>query len=478
MNLKQKTIKGLFWSFFSQGGRQISQFIITIILARALTPRDFGLVGMVVVLTNFFIYIGDLGFDKALIQKQDVTETQLSSVFWINVILAFSITTILIILAPAISHLYRDHLIAPILAVISLCIVFNSFGIIQRTILTKKLDFKALAMRNVLPVIIAGIVAIFLAYSEFGVWSLVFQLLTLTLSDTIFVWIVSGWRPKFIFRISSIENLFSFSFNMMGSGIVQYMSRNADYFLIGIFLGPTALGYYTLAYKLMMIPLQFMSQAINSVIFPVFSMIKEHISKIRESYIEMVKAIAFIIMPIMSGLFILASEFVLTLYGKEWEPAILLVRILCFVAILQSICALEEPVTLSQGKARLHFKLVLTNTLLIVLSVAVGLRWGIYGVAVAYFVQQLAWFLVIQRVMIAIISLKYKHLLLAIFKPAAISAIMIMVLILFKNSFAGLGIVSILMHSFIGMFIYIFLFWIVGKEYVFILKSLYSGRSA
>ena len=273
MNLRQKTISGLFWSFLSQGGKQASQIIITIILARLLSPDDFGILAMVTVFTNFAMIFSEMGVSSALIQKQDTHDRHYHSAFWLNILVGIGLTLIFMAASPFIAWFYKKPELTPILLVVALNFLFSSFTIIQQTILTKEMDFKSLAIRDIIAVILAGVIGIALAYHGFGVWSLVYQLIAFTIINALLLWILSPWRPKLEFSISDIKDIFHFSAHLTGFNFLNYFSRNIDQLLIGKFLGTQALGYYSLAYKIMLYPLQNISRVISKVMFPVFSKI-------------------------------------------------------------------------------------------------------------------------------------------------------------------------------------------------------------
>ncbi len=391
MSLKKKTIHGLGWAFLSQGGKQGINFIITAILARLLTPNDFGLLGMVTVFTNLALIFNELGVSSALIQKQDVDDRHLSSAFWLNIIAGLFLALIFIAISPLIALFYKRPELKPILMVMSFNFILASFTIIQQAILTKDMDFRSLMIRDIIAVIIGGAVGIYLAYKGFGVWSLVYQLLTFTLANSILLWILSKWRPRFIFSPAAIKDIFHFSANVVGFNILNYFARNVDYLLIGRFLGAQSLGYYTLAYKLMMVPLQSITYLVSKVMFPAFSKIQHDLPKVQEVYMKMVKAISLITFPLVFCFFAIAPEFVLNIYGSKWEPATVILQILCVCGLLQSVSSTDGNILLSQGKANIQFRMQLSSAIIVFIAVAIGLKWGIIGVALMYAIQALFW---------------------------------------------------------------------------------------
>lgn len=409
MSLRKKTIKGLAWSAVSQGGKQVSQIIITMILARLLSPEDFGLVAMATVFTNFALLFGEMGLSSALIQKQDIDDRHLSSAFWLNVIAGACLTLFFIIVAPLIAAFYHKPQLQPLLMVMSLNFILTSFTIIQQTIFTKEMDFKPLTIRDIASVVVAGIVGIFMANHGFGAWSLVGQLLTFSFVNGILLWTMSSWRPKFMFSKDAIKDIFHFSAHMTGFNIVNYFARNVDQLLIGKFLGSQALGYYALAYKIMLYPVQNISGIIGRVMFPAFSRIQHDLEKVRSAYLKMVKAISLITFPLMAGLFVLAPEFVHIVFGAKWEPIILVLKILCICGAVQSIGTTVGNIILSQGRSELQLRLGVISIFFVFLAVLLGMRWGVAGVAAFYTYEQILWFFYVQRISNHLIKLDNKR---------------------------------------------------------------------
>lgn len=200
------------------------------ILARLLSPDDFGLLAMATVFVNFAMIFGEMGISSALIQKQDTHDRHYYSAFWLNVVTGAFLTLIFISLSPFIAWFYKKPQLQPILMVISINFFISSFVVIQQMFLTKEMDFKRLAVRDILAVVVAGGIGIYLAYHGFGVWSLVCQSITFTLLNAILLWIVSPWRPKFSFAMQDIKDIFNFSANLTGFNIVNYFARNIDPF--------------------------------------------------------------------------------------------------------------------------------------------------------------------------------------------------------------------------------------------------------
>jgi O-antigen/teichoic acid export membrane protein len=384
MSLTTKTIHGVGWSAISQIVRLLLQVVISAILARLLTPNDFGLLAMVIVFTNFVGLFRDFGLTAALIQRKGLTEEHLSSGFWINILTGLILTLVLAALSPAIAHFYNEDRLVFIVIVLASTFFISSFGIVQTALFTKELKFKLLSVIEILGVAVPGIIAIGLAFNGFGVWSLVWQHVISSLVIVILLWVLSGWRPRFLFRWQRIKELLGFGLNLTGFGFVNYFNRNLDNLLIGKFLGPAPLGFYDLAYRLLLFPLGNISSVFGRVMFPALSSIQGNKAKVRWAYLQATRYISIVIFPMMIGLFAVAPQFIRVIFGPQWERSIFLVQVLALISLAQSISATVGWIYQSQGRTDIMFRWGVFSVFVIGPSIALGLRWDIEGVAVLY----------------------------------------------------------------------------------------------
>ena len=250
------------------------------------------------------------------------------------------------------------------------------------------MEFKKLAFINMLQTIVSGVTAISLAFSGFGVWSLVIGSLAEKIVSTPIIWRMGKWKPKFLFDMNRFRNLFGFSAYLLMFNFVNYFARNADNLIIGKLLGVKSLGYYSIAYALMLKPLQYISGAIGQVLFPAFSSIKDDKIRVREAYMKVIRVISFLTFPMMAGLLMVSKEFVLVFYGEEWAPVILLLQILCLVGAMQSIGTTVGTIFLSQGRSDMMFKWgVFASTIFTVAFFIGAYWWGLVGVASSYLIS-------------------------------------------------------------------------------------------
>ncbi|MFC2157899.1 MOP flippase family protein [Acidobacteriota bacterium] len=391
MNLKQKTIRGLFWAGGAQGGKQFSQFIITAVLANLLDPADFGLLGMATFFTGLILVLNEMGLSHALIQKKGIRPDHYFSAFWLSLVVGIIFFLLMIPLSILIALFYETPSLRSVLLLLSTTFFLASFSRVHKTMLSRNMEFKKIAIIDSSAVLIGGIAGIISALNGFGVYSLIFQQLFLSITDVVLSWLFCGWRPRFRFSLPSLKEIWGFSFNLTAFNIVNYFARNLDYLLIGKFMGAQALGYYTMAYRLMTYPLQNISWTIMRVMFPAFSKIQEDLERVRFGYKKMIKAISLITFPMMMGFFIIAPKFIILVFGPQWKPAIPLVQIFCICGMIQSIGTTAGTLILSQGKAKLNFVLGTLFTITITFVILIGMNWGFIGVAIAYSIYSIVW---------------------------------------------------------------------------------------
>lgn len=392
-SLRQQTISGIGWSTVGSVGKQGSQFILSVILARLLTPEDFGLLGMVIVFTGTSTIFNDLGFGIALIQKKSIGEQHLSSVFWLNLGMGLLLTAVGLLLAPLIASFYSEPRLLPLIRIASSSFFIGALGIVQKNIFSRNMQFRVLAIIDLLAVLFSGSIAIGMALSGFGVWSLIGQLLCTTGLRTFLLWIYSHWHPRFIMRWQAIIELWSFSSNLLGSQLLNYGIRNIDYLLIGRFVGSVGLGIYTRAYTMMLLPTNQITAAVGRVMFPALSQIQDDLPKVKHIYLYANRIIALLTMPLMFGLLVVAKPFVLTLLGSKWEAVIPVLQILCLIGIRQPLSSTVGWIYQSQGRTDLMFRWSILAFVVTTVFFFVGVRWGVIGVATAYMIgNYLIWY--------------------------------------------------------------------------------------
>ena len=392
-SFKRQVVGGVGWVAFARIGKQTLQIIINVILARLLSPAEFGLIGMVAVFVNFATLFSELGFAEALVQRKEIEERHLSSVFWLNLSLGALLLLLFIVLAPVIASFYGEAALIPITSIIGLNFLIGAFNDVQMALLQRSLAFRRLVLINLISVIVAGVVAVVLAASGFGVWSLVAQMLTLTTVEVIIMWWTSGWKPRLLVERQAIRELMGFSLNLVGAKMFNFWVRNLDNLLIGRFVSAGALGLYRQSYALLLLPTDQITQTLSTVMFPALSRIQDDRERIKAIMLRSQRVIALITMPMMVGLFIVAEGFVQALLGEQWLPMVPLFRVLCLVALKQPIGATTGWIYQSVGRTDLQFKWSIANGLFTFIGFFIGINWGVMGVAVAYTIRSyLVWY--------------------------------------------------------------------------------------
>ena len=381
-NVAQKTISGLSWSLNAQLLRQISQFLTTVFLARLLAPAEFGLVAMVIVFSGFANLFSDLGFGPALIQRHEIEDRHFCSVFWVNVAFGVLLSGLLAGAAPIIARFYKEPRLTPIVMLVGLCFPINALGLVQKAILTRRMDFRALGLIDFSNVTLSGIIAIVLAWRGFGVWSLVCQMLCMTIFEVFGLWWFCRWRPRIFFDRSAIRELFGFSSNLTGFTAINYWYRNGDNLLVGKYFGSAALGIYSRAYNLMLLPLTQITYVVSKVMFPALSRLQHDKARVKSIYLRSIAMMALVTFPLMLGLLVVADHFILTIYGNAWAYVIPILRIFCVLGMAQSISSTAGWIYQSQGRTDWMFWWGIVCALLSIGAMILGIYLG-SGIAVA-----------------------------------------------------------------------------------------------
>ncbi len=382
MSLKQKAFSGILWKFIEQASVGIAGFVISIVLARLLSPSDYGLIGMLSVFIALSSTIVESGFGSALIQKRDRTAMDMNTVFLFNVFISVVCYLILYLSAPFIAGFYKTPLLIPILKVLGLNIIINSFNSIQRTQLQIKIDFKTSAKVSFTGLVAGGIVAVVLAYKGFGVWSLVAQSLTNALITTVAFWFYSAWRPSLAFSFDSLKSLFRFGSKLLLGGVYAISLNNMYDIIIGKVYKSEELGIYTRANQLPSLISTVLNTVINSVTFPLMSAVNDDRERMVNIYGKMLSMTAFVVFPVMTLLAILSKPFVSVVLTDKWIAIVPLMQCLCFVRMLTPVSALNLNILNAAGRPDLFLKTDLYKFPLIVLNMVITIPLGIKYVAI------------------------------------------------------------------------------------------------
>jgi O-antigen/teichoic acid export membrane protein len=383
-NLRHETVKGVSWSAVSQLVTQSFTWAISIVLARILGPKAYGLIGMTAVFTGFAGLFSDAGLADAIIQRKKLEKRHLDTAFWINVVIGGVITVLILALAPIIARFYSEPRLTQITQVISAQFFIGGLSVVQQALLRREMRFRDLAKIQIGTTAAAGVIGLIMALLGMGLWSLVGQMLAGSVFRLLFCWRVGDWRPNFAFDLQACKELFGFSAYVLGFYAVNYWARNADNLLVGRFIGARALGIYLRAYTLMLLPLTQVTNIVANVMTPALSSIQEDKARVRRSYLKAVSVVGLITFPMMTGCFVTADHLVLALLGHQWEEVVPIFRVLCGAGLLVSVTAPTGWIYKSQGRTDLQFKMGLAGAVGCVVAFIIGIHWGTLGVAWAY----------------------------------------------------------------------------------------------
>jgi PST family polysaccharide transporter len=480
MSLKKRTFWGAVWNSLSSVSLTGLNFIVTAILARLLTPNAFGVMGMIQTTIALINMMNQFGLAPAIIQGENLNQKRLSSLFWFNMLVGIVMTAIVFFSSELIALFFNQPELSNLLKLISFVFTIVSFSFIQQSLLKKEMKFKELFNINIIATISYGMITIVLALNGLGVKSLVLGYIIKNIVKTVLIIVFNRWKPDFIFDFKVIKDLLHFGVYVFGSSILNYFNRNLDYLLIGRFLGSEALGYYTLAYKLMLVPVRKIAGVINETFLPAFSEIKYNKKVIKKYYLKVLNLIALLTFPLMGGLYIVAPEFILSVYGDSWIPVIILIQILSITGALQSLGTTAGTILFSQGKSDIAFKWNIFSVFNLAIAMIIGLNWGIIGVAVGVSIFNLYGFWISMYITGNLISMSLKDLLYYIKKPFLYTLFMMGIVYLTKTYLVSPNIeqipIQLVIDVTIGVIFYIIIFLIFeGKEYFEQIKRLKSS---
>lgn len=377
MTLKQKTITGLIWSFIDNIAGQGITFVVGLILARLLSPKEFGLIGMLTIFIAVSQSFIDSGFRQALIRKQDCTPADYSTVFYFNIIVGVFFYILLFFGANAIGLFFNEPILTKLIKVLGLGLIINSFTIIQSTLLMKQIDFKLQAKISVISASISGIISIYMAFTGWGVWSLVALMLYKYSINLLLLWLFNKWRPIWCFSKKSFRELFSFGGKLLVSGLIDTIYNNANYIVIGKYFSAVDLGYYSRADQFQSLPSSNLQAFIGRVSYPILSTIQNDIPRLRESYRKVIKSTMLITFVLMIGMAAIARPMILTLIGEKWEPSVIYLQMLCFVGMFYPLHILNLDILKILGRSDLFLRLEIIKKVLAVPIVLFGILLGI-----------------------------------------------------------------------------------------------------
>ncbi|NMH59058.1 lipopolysaccharide biosynthesis protein [Alteromonas ponticola] len=386
--LKAKTSVALIWSYLGKMGTQGVSIVVGILLARLLLPEDFGLIAICVIFSGLGTLLTDFGLTSALIQRQKLENSMLNSIFWLNTCFSIVIYLVVVSFAGPISGYFDQPQLSELLPLVMLTVVMGGLASVPNAILSKTLDFKSISVGSLVSVLLSAVIALTMAFNDYGVYALVAQQLATHFFYMCFIYIKSKWFPKFIFSLADIKSVFSFSVYVFSTQLLNYFAINLDGFLIGKYLSATQLGFFTRGKEFTLAPMRNIISSLNAVMFPSLSIIQHQKARVFNIYVQSIQLIGFVIFPILGGLFWISHELVFILLGEKWLPIVPLVKVFCVAGGLIGLASINGAVFKSQGKAKTQFLMNLGTKPITISCSVIGLQYGLMGVVYGFLVSK------------------------------------------------------------------------------------------
>ena len=383
-SLKRRSVRGAATTGFGQAIKFVTRFGTVAVLARLLSPEDFGLVAMTVVITGFVSMFADAGLSTATIQREEITPEQVSTLFWVNVLLGTVIATVTAALSGLVAAFYGEERLQGITIALATTFILGGLSIQHQALLRRQMRFKALASIEVGSMVLGSVVGIVMALMGYGYWALVAMPIATIAGTLVMVWIAMPWRPGRAYNFRETRPMLKFGGDILTFNIVNYFSRQADTLLIGWYWGAVSLGFYDKAYTMLLLPIKQINGPLAAVAIPALSRARSDSAQFVRFFLSAVQMVASSCIPMVLGIALFADELVLLWLGPKWLECADLFRLL---AVAAAVGAVNNPVgwfLISTGQTQRFRRLGIFNSTIIVSAFAIGLPQGARGVAIAY----------------------------------------------------------------------------------------------
>lgn len=384
-----KTTRGVLWAGIDRFGIVLLQFVINLVLARLLTPGDFGCISMILIFVAVSQTLIDGGFGAALIQKIDATQRDYSTIFYWNTLFSVGLYLIIYASAPSVSSFFRMPLLEDMLRVLGIVIIINSLSLVQRTILRKAINFKTIAIVDIISYSASALVAIYLAHRDFGAWSIVGMQLSIASISTILLWVLSKWRPSLTFSFNSLKSLFSYGGFLLIASIMQDVCTHIQGVVIGRRFSAAETGLYSQAKKMDEVASMTLPAVFCQVLFPIYSEKQNNISELRSMLSQNMKMISFIIFPLMMLLIIVAKPLFILLYGDQWIDAVPYFQILCIGGFFSALYNFNYYAVAAVGKSKALFYWGCYKWGVLLVLLLIGASFSMLGVLIAMVISNI-----------------------------------------------------------------------------------------
>ena len=385
--LRGAVTRGLTWTIVDQWGRQLLNLIVFAVIAQLVTQADVGLVALAAVFIAFAQIFIDQGLGEALVQRRELTRAHLDTGFWVSLFTGALLAVAGLLLATPIAGVFGEPELAPILQVLSLSFVLYALSSVPRALLLRELAFRSLALRALFAIGGGSVVGIVMAYQGYGAWALVGQQMTQAALSVVALWRLSPWRPGRQISALHFRQLFSFGINIVGSDILGFISRRTDNLLIGFFLGPVALGLYTVGYRILESAGALLVGIARKIAFPAFARVQHDPERMVRAFMRVTRTSSAVIMPGFLGLALVAPELTVALFGQRWAESGPVASVLFLIGVVYAISAFSGALLNAAGHPEVEFRLRLVTTITNVVGFAIAVQFGILAVAAAYVIR-------------------------------------------------------------------------------------------
>jgi O-antigen/teichoic acid export membrane protein len=459
-DLRGKVRHGLHWKLLSLIFGQGTQSLVAILLAHLLLPREFGLAGMALAFAGLGTIFSDVAFSAALIQRRRLTEEDRSTIFWTQLVGGIIWTLVGIALSPLVADFFNQPEVAPLFIATSCSFFLITVGQTQNALLTREMRFRALELRRIAANLCGAAAAVALALAGFGAWAIIAQLLCTYGVSTVLVWLLSPWRPKLVFASESLRSLGSFGAKTFVARLLLYGNLNTDNLLIGRYLGSTALGVYSVAYNVLMLPLSRLTVPLRDVLYPALTRLQDDSRRLGSAWLRANQATAALLVPAVLGLAVVAPDFVHVVLGDRWARAVPVLQLLCLAGIAGSFQSFDEDVYQAHGRPGRFLRVMIFSTAITIGGFILGLHWGIVGVAASFAIARTITLAVNSISLCRLIGLSVLRAFRSYAEVALIAIVMALLVFLIREllvsaEFPALG--RLVLCSFVGMCVYVFM---------------------
>lgn len=386
--LRRDVVRGLAWKAVSQLVTQGSRVAVGLVIARLLTPDEYGLAAMAIAFSALALVIADPALGAALIQRATVSEADRSTVFWFTVAAGLACTVAGLLLARPVADFFGHAEVAPLFAVESLTFVLVALSATQTALLTRQMAFRSLELRDMAGTLTGAVAAIALAFAGAGAWAIIAQSVVSATVATLLIWRFSTWRPSFVFSLDSLRSSGSYGGKLFVARLASYLNLNADNLLIGRYLGAGPLGVYALAYNVMITPLARVAAPVHGVLFPALARLQGDPERLGRAWLRGTRLTAAVTVPGFLGMLAVAPDFVPVVLGTRWNDSIPVLQLLCLAGIVQALQSTLASILQATNRAGTYLRFMLFSSTVNVSAFALGLQWGLVGVAAAFAVAK------------------------------------------------------------------------------------------